>query len=192
MKISEYVYQFQDLVAEKEIVFFGGSFNPWHEGHTSCLKLLPSHLPVVIVPDHNPFKSLTKSNDKLSSPEQILNQVKYLNKNIFLYDGFFVREEKNPTNVWISELKKNLPLTKISFLVGYDTFSKMNSWINIDKLLKDLDCLYVASRLESDNLHHKDAQKLFPTENNFEIKFLGHHKFEHISSSEIREKKTQK
>ncbi|MBD65554.1 MAG: hypothetical protein CME62_10125 [Halobacteriovoraceae bacterium] len=186
MKISDYILQYDELAKAQEIVFFGGSFNPWHEGHTSCIRLLPADLPIVIVPDHNPFKKLTKTHEKLTSPAQIVKQIQFLNRNIFIYDGFFIREEKNPTNVWINELKLHLPMTKISFLVGYDTFMAMPKWINIEKLLKDLDCLYVASRLENDQHHSEDAQQLYPAENKLEIKFLGHHNFEHLSSTELR------
>ena len=37
------------------VVFFGGSFNPWHDGRQACLDLCPNKN-IVIVPDTNPWK----------------------------------------------------------------------------------------------------------------------------------------
>ena len=38
-----------------EIVFYPGTFYPWHLGHRACLDLCPSKN-IVIVPDFNPLK----------------------------------------------------------------------------------------------------------------------------------------
>jgi hypothetical protein len=41
-----------------EWIFFGGTFNPWHQGHQACLQLLPEDRTCLVVPDRNPEKEL--------------------------------------------------------------------------------------------------------------------------------------
>lgn len=189
MNLIDYIYQFDDLSSSKEIVFFGGSFNPWHKGHTTCIRLLPKHLPVVIVPDHNPFKDIVEDKNKLTTPEYIIKSLTSLNRNLFMYDGFLKLNQKNPTNRWIGEVKQNLPMTKLSLLVGYDTLKNMPDWIEIKPLLKNLSRIYVASRLEQDSEHETHMKSLTDINPSLNIVLLGHHEFEHISSTELRSQK---
>lgn len=186
MKLTDYIFQFDDLASSKEIVFFGGSFNPWHEGHTTCIRLLPKHLPVVIVPDHNPFKDLVEDKNKLSSPEYIIKNLTSLNRNIFMYDGFLKLNQKNPTNRWIAEVKQHMPMSKLSLLIGYDTLRNMPTWIEIEPLLKNLSCIYVASRLEKDAEHQENIKTLTDINPSLKVIMLGHHEHEHISSTKLR------
>jgi len=188
MKLIDYIFSFEDLSSSKEIVFFGGSFNPWHDGHTTCIKLLPKNLPVVIIPDHNPFKEMVKEELKLTKPTQIIKRLTSLNRNIFMYDGFLKLNQKNPTHKWIKDVKQNMPMTQLSLLLGYDNFKSMPSWININELLRDLKCIYVASRLEDDEDHSHTMQELKDINPNLNIVMLGHHEHEHISSTELRKK----
>ena len=189
MKLIEYIFEFDDLTNAKEIVFFGGSFNPWHEGHTTCIQLLSPHLPVVIIPDHNPFKDVVLDNDKLTSPASIIQRVQHLNRNIFIYDGFLKLNQQNPTYKWIREVKEQLPMTKLSLLLGYDNFKSMHEWNEIKSLLADLKTIYVASRLENDREHAVVIQRLKDINPSLTIELLGHHKYEHLSSTEFRSKK---
>lgn len=185
--LINYIEQFDDLTSANEIVFFGGSFNPWHDGHTTCIQLTPSHLPIIIIPDHNPFKEVVKKQDKLTSVPHIIERVKHLNRNIFVFDDFLKLNEKNPTYKWIEEVKRNFPLTHISLLLGYDNFETLPTWINAESLIKNLKGIYVASRLENDRDHELRANKIKEINPNIEIHFIGHHKHEHVTSTELRE-----
>ena len=44
-----------DLSTKKEITFFGGSFNPLHEGHLECIRQFNDPENLIVVPDNKPL-----------------------------------------------------------------------------------------------------------------------------------------
>jgi nicotinate-nucleotide adenylyltransferase len=186
VKLIDFINQNEVLCQQEELVFFGGSFNPWHAGHSSCLELMNPEKAIIVIPDHNPFKEFIHTDDKVTSVEQMQENIKMINnKNIFLYDDFFNNNNKNPTHIWISELKKEKPNIKLSLLMGFDTFMGIDKWIEAKQLLKQLYCLYVASRLDNPELKTRQnaiLQEIAP----IQIEFLGHHPFEELSSTKLR------
>ena len=62
MSIESFIENLPELEKREELIFFGGSFNPWHAGHSNCLRLMDPHKTIIVVPDHNPFKELVKNN----------------------------------------------------------------------------------------------------------------------------------
>jgi nicotinate (nicotinamide) nucleotide adenylyltransferase len=167
-----------------EWVFFGGSFNPWHHGHQSCLDLLPDDKVCLIMPDRNPQKD-----DRHTTPVADILQVSThakFKKCQFLVPTFLMDSKKNPTVEWIEKLKDDFPTHKLSFLMGFDSFANLKTWVRPDDLLSKLDTIYVVSRLEDDvdRALALDESKVRGLKN---VVFLGKHPYEHLSSTEIRD-----
>lgn len=181
--------QKEELDQSEEIVFFGGSFHPWHEGHSECVRLLPEDKNLIIVPDHSPHKKMTPSQEKFSNLQDIKYELSKLKKNPYLFDGFWQLNQVNPTVVWIDELHKLLPNVRLSLLLGFDSFKTITTWNHPETLLNALSKIYVVSRLENKEDQKTSQDKILKINPNIEIDFLGHHPFEHISSTIIRDRK---
>ncbi|MCM2349164.1 MAG: hypothetical protein NDI69_04030 [Bacteriovoracaceae bacterium] len=171
-----------------EWVFFGGSFNPWHQGHQACLTLMPEDKCCLILPDRNPYKDLREINPVSTILE--LSTKGRFKKNQFLVPTFLLEQKKNPTVNWVEKLKEEFPTQKISLLMGFDSFSEIKSWTRSPDLLPLLHTIYVVSRLEEDGERHLALDEAHALAPDLNVVFLGKHEFENVSSTEIRNKKT--
>lgn len=164
-----------------EIVFFPGSFNPWHQGHSACLEGCFDK-PIVIIPDHNPWKDIREINP-WSEVVHIKNKIMKLNKrNILIYPGFLIRDKKNPTSSWLP----NVNVSKKWLLVGDDLFLEIHKWHQASLLFDSLYGLYVCPRAGDKNLLEKQKKELVD-KYGLNIVFLEHHEYEELSSSKIRD-----
>ena len=176
---SDFVYQTED-----EIIFFGGSFHPWHDGHKACLDLLGPKS-CIILPDRNPFKEhreLDIRGTYLELTEKIDENYHHINPE------FILKTNKNPTYTWIQMTRDRFPGAKLSLLMGMDSLMSIERWFEAEKLLSTLNCLYVASRMEKkeDQIEMKKKLSIYPQ---LHIHFLGNHPHESLSSTKIREQK---
>ena len=171
----------------EEWVFFGGTFHPWHAGHQACLNLLPDEKTCFVLPDRNPLKEL-RDLDPVTSMIELSSRIKF-KKNQFLVPTFLLDNKKNPTVEWIEVLKTQYPQKKLSLLMGYDSLMNMSEWIRYQDLLKDLDTIYVASRLEEDTSRSGVVEPLCRLAPGLKIVFLGRHEHEALSSTELRRNK---
>lgn len=170
-----------------EWVFYGGSFNPWHHGHQSCLDLLPEDKLCLVLPDRNPQKELNEI-DPVANVLQVSTLAKF-KKCQFLVPTFLMVQKKNPTVEWIEKLSERIPDKKLSLLLGFDSFSQIKSWIRAEDLLPKLHALYVVSRLEDDADRRLALDEVHARGSNLNVVFLGKHPYESLSSTEIRKKK---
>jgi len=169
-----------------EWIFYGGTFNPWHQGHQSCVDLLPDEKICLILPDRNPQKDIRQINP-VTTILEISSRAKF-KKNQFLAPTFLLEPKKNPTIDWVEQIKKDFPHHKLSLLMGFDSFMEIHSWIRSKELLSMLHSIYVVSRLEDDSKRTMALQQKDLLKQDLEIIFLGRHDYENISSSEIRKK----
>lgn len=169
-----------------EWIFYGGSFHPWHLGHQACLDLLPADKVCFIVPDRNPHKELRELNPVFTVLE-ISTKARF-GPNQFLVPTFLLNQKPNPTVDWVVKLTKEFPEQKISLLMGFDSFSKMKAWTRSAELLPKLHALYVVSRLEDDEEKRMALDEIHALGSNLNVVFLGKHRFEDVSSTDIRNK----
>lgn len=170
-----------------DVLFYGGTFDPWHDGHGACVELAPTHLPLIVCPDRNPHKTLK---DKEVVPflcdlKKKLNAYKK-NRTLHLHPGFLLKNEPNPTVNWVLRLKRHRPDLRVHLLIGYDSFKNLVSWTNAQDLVKLLSGVMVVSRLENDAAHESDAAWIKSVNPTIEVKFLGHHPHEAVSSTALR------
>lgn len=174
------------LNMEKEIVFYGGSFNPWHEGHQACIDLLPREKQLVVVLDRNPQKELTGVNPLVKWAE-MMEKIQLRDEQAAreIYPGFLLKEEANPTIDWVKYLKRKYPKLPVSLLMGFDQLKNFQTWKQVHDLAPLLEKIYVASRLENES-EFKQVQNELHQNLKVEVVSLGHHSFEEISSTKLR------
>lgn len=171
----------------EEWVFYGGTFNPWHMGHQACLNLLPEDKVCLLLPDRNPLKELREIHP-VTTVLEISTKAKFKNRQ-YLVPSFLMEHKKNPTIDWVQRMKNRFPHQKMSLLMGFDCFKGIESWIRFKELLNLLDTIYVVSRLDSLEERHQESDKIKLFSPNLKIIFLGNHEYEHLSSTEMRNKK---
>jgi len=169
--------------ATSSVTFFGGSFNPWHEGHLECLRQcskIESNL--VIVPDYSPWKENAQE-----GPLEILKELSRKTANRFpIYPGFWgidSVEKRNPTVNWLS----NVDLVQINWLMGDDTFFHFLKWNKIEVVARCLSKIYVVPRDHKLVELQPIQEKLLEINPKLEIVFLDDHPYKELSSTSLRE-----
>lgn len=163
------------------ITFFGGSFNPFHQGHRACLDLCPEEN-ILIVPDRNPFKENVENEnvfDEFLALADLLKDTKYS-----LYPGFLAKKESNPTSSWLPFVK----IKEINFLMGDDSFVNLLTWKNPEVIVKALTKLYVVPRQFKKSDYLKIERELLKMNPKLEVHYLDEHPYMNISSTELRKK----
>lgn len=164
-----------------EIVFYGGTFNPWHEGHTACLTLTPKKN-IIVIPDVSPWKEY-RSSDPWGEYLSLVNRLK--ETPFALYPGFLAKENSNPTIDWIDHSQ----IQKISLLIGDDNFLKIKKWKESNRLLKRISVLYVAPRTERALSLIKYKDELEGEFKELKVEILKDHPYAHLSSTNLRKNK---
>lgn len=167
-----------------EWVFFGGSFNPWHEGHQACLNLLPTDLHCFVLPDRNPHKEM-HSSEAVPTIIELSYKVKY-GPHQFLVPTFLMLEKPNPTVDWIERIAEHYPEKKLSLLLGFDSLKNLLTWTRASDLIRKLACIYVCPRMEKDQERASVLAAIMKEHPTLEVLFLDHHPHESVSSTEIR------
>lgn len=178
-----------NLPLHSKILFFGGTFNPWHEGHRMCLELAPKDIPLIILPDRNPSKELNSISENQIKQLQIelesLNSFKLMS----LFLGFLKQSKPNPTIDWLNHLKSKRNDLKVYLLMGFDSFESLPRWIEGEKVIKHLSGVYLLSRKEDNETLKKAQEKILSHNPHLDIHYLGHHPYEDLSSTNLRKKK---
>lgn len=191
----EILFPFSDLYCSygpfkfdttKPLTFFGGSFNPLHNGHRECIRqCLEFEKNLIVVPDYSPWKD-----HHFEAP---LDEIKHLElelkshfDHITIYPIFWGSEKRNPTSVWLSNVHWQ---AGIHWLMGEDTFDSLLKWFEVDKFFAVIQKIYVCPRLNEAGGHYENHQTTAYINSKFpeiEIVWLGHHEYESLSSSKIR------
>lgn len=171
-------------IESSEVIFFGGSFNPLHDGHIACLKLLNSKHNTIVIPDFNPQKMIHAiENDK----EFIHNlKEKVVPYSRAVYTGFFLQKQKNPTYIWLNELKDRITSKKLSLLLGSDSLINFNTWVEAEKLSKILHAIYVVPRMDSNEVIANKIKYFLEINPKIMIYILPQHEYKNLASSQLR------
>jgi len=166
----------------KDVIFFPGSFNPWHKGHLECLKLCPNKSKIIVVPDSNPWKTPV-GNSRFCKWEKYRNLCLLLkNKPCSIYPGFLGLERSNPTITWFPKTK----VKKKNLLMGDDSFLSLTNWKDFKKLISSIHKIYVVPRMGREEELRTEKGRLLSINPKLKIKFLPTHKYQKISSTKIR------
>lgn len=120
------------------ILIYGGSFDPIHNGHIKVAKKIKKALSI----DKVVFELAKAPRWKTPNVDSFhrLNMLKialepYKDFDIDLYE-FDSKEEVNYSYNTILYFKKKYPNDKLFFLIGYDQLNKFHDWYNADELSK--------------------------------------------------------
>ncbi len=163
-----------------EIIFYPGTFNPWHKGHMACLNLCPRKSKIVVVPDNNPWKVVGGDSCKWEKYRNICLMLK--NSPCSIYPGFLGLQKKNPTINWFPKVR----VKKKTLLMGDDSFMSLINWKESRKLISSIEKIYVVPRLANKEELKLVTKRLLAINPKLKIKFLAPHKFQKISSTKIR------
>ncbi|MEK6625390.1 MAG: NUDIX domain-containing protein [Bdellovibrionota bacterium] len=167
-----------------EVIFFGGSFRPWHQGHRACLELCPNPH-VVVVPDTNPWKlrAVGAAEQKRCFWKALMELARALKDLPYaVYPGFWGAETENPTAEWLLTIQG----ISRSLLLGEDNFYSLLKWKRAPDLIKGLHALYVVPRdcaARDENVQ----QEVMAHNPNLKIIKLSDHPYKHLSSTELRQ-----
>ena len=139
---------------------------------------------IVVIPDFNPWKSgefggelcFYQSYLKLS---QMLEETPYS-----IYSGFWGAEEPNPTIRWIPYTKD---ISK-ALLIGDDNFLVLEEWKDYTRLLRSIQTLYVVPRNHPIDAIKAMRRRLCEINSDLEIEILDEHRYQHLSSTELRKR----
>ncbi|QZX49485.1 nicotinate-nucleotide adenylyltransferase [Mycoplasma sp. E35C] len=161
----------------KQIIIFGGSFNPIHNGHIKMAEKALEQIKadrVYFVPTYrSTFKEPFKVGDK-HRRLMVKNAVKVNSK--FHTSWYELNNKNDKSYLTVQYFKKKFPDAKIYFLIGSDNLEKFHLWDEAEQIAKDCQLLYFSR--DNQYLDHKNIKKF-----NF-IKIEGENV--DISSTEIR------
>lgn len=166
----------------EEWIFFGGTFDPWHEGHGACLELLQGKK-IVVIPDRNPWKA-TQAMQTKNLCLYLDELSRHLDPRFHaVYPGFLASDQANPTIDWFSQVAG-----KKSLLIGADNLMSFSRWKDYQKLLGLCETLYVAPRKIGESQSDFDQALEHCRSLGTKVVVLNHHDYEHLSSTELRQK----
>ena len=120
------------------IAIFGGSFDPYHEGHQAIVEKALQTLDIdklFVVPTYlNPFKT-TFYHDEITRLNNVKQKLKDFEK-VEVLDYEVQQKRAVRTIETIKYLKNKLDLDKIYLIVGADNLKKLDNWYQIDEIKK--------------------------------------------------------
>ncbi|MCQ2454859.1 MAG: nicotinate (nicotinamide) nucleotide adenylyltransferase [Clostridia bacterium] len=120
------------------IILFGGTFNPFHNGHYLMLKTIckmEKTDKVLVIPDHIPPH---KTTDYLASDQDRINMCKAVCDEFSkaeVSDIEIIRKGKSYTVDTVNELKKTYIHDDFYFVCGADMISILDKWYNWQELI---------------------------------------------------------
>ncbi|MBL6990478.1 MAG: NUDIX domain-containing protein [Bacteriovoracaceae bacterium] len=170
------------------IIFFGGSFNPWHEGHEKCVELCTKQFPnssIIIIPDTNPWKEINGTLHRhrcfWSGFHSICKKMKL--PNVSIYPGLWGMEEAVHVIDWIDKTN----FLNIRLLIGDDVLFDILKWKDSTRLLTILKGLLVVPRIHEFTDLQDISLDILKVNPQLEIEVLPQHEFQDISSTKLRD-----
>ncbi|MCB9093708.1 MAG: hypothetical protein H6621_01455 [Halobacteriovoraceae bacterium] len=175
------------IVLKEKICFYGGTFNPWHDGHRTCIELFHkwdenNNFSLIVIPDKSPWKTKSIPN----SPWEQYTQVQENIPGELVYPGFLAKDGPNPTVDWLEIFHQQNSDKQLSFLMGFDNFSQIHRWKRFEDFIKLLDKLFVVDRQNKESIKNQQIKALKRISPSLEIIFLGPNPYEKLSSTALR------
>lgn len=172
---------------DKDWIIYGGTFNPWHEGHDHCVRMgttlghetSDSMRNLLVIPDRNPFKDFSPTSCSWKFYQELRKKLEpYF---CYVYPGFCGQERPNPTYQW-----QILSLGTCSLLMGDDSFINLPKWLHPELLLSHLKRIFVVPRIATPEELKKTSQWIKNSQPRLEIITLLDHPYKDHSSTKLR------
>ncbi len=168
------------------IGLFGGTFNPFHNGHITIIEhvrnacrldrvyFIPS-----ATPPHKPDTNLAPADERFMMVKQSLKGC----KGFLVSDKELVRQGPSFTIDTINEFKQeHNPQTRFYFIMGSDAFLDINTWKNKDELFKAVPMIIMLRKGSQNNMASfidENISKGYTFDEQ-------DHRFVHVAKQEIR------
>ncbi len=135
-----------------DIIMFGGTFDPPHEGHSKCLEAVLSVVPakVIVVPSQVPPQSAHQLKRVYASYQQRLDMARL----------HFQSATLDHHHIEVSDIEGKLPVPSYTLqtiralrsqksdktfgiVIGYDQLDRLESWYGINDLLDECDLIVI-------------------------------------------------
>lgn len=160
--------------------FYGGSFNPPHEGHLECVKGHPIRQILIVVPDANPFKE--QGQDGCAWRHYRMLQAYFGERCAAVFPGFCGMEWANPSYDWLIGVKAD----KVGLLIGDDSLHSLPKWYRAADLVRLIDHLYVVPRHKSGSELDADFHWVRSINPELNLRALADHPHRDKSSTALR------
>lgn len=139
----------------KNIILFGGSFDPIHNGHLNMARIAKAKLQadkVIFIPN-----GVSVWKEKGTSPEDKYEMVKLAIKKEkgFEISKFELDRQANYTISTIKHFKKVYPKDTLFFLIGADQVNQFHNWKEVDEIASLVQVVYfkrTGVKLENQNI----------------------------------------
>ena len=127
---------------ETNILFFGGSFNPIHNGHLIIARIMKENIgadQVIFMPNGNP----PNKEEKISALDKLGMVAKAISDdNDFFFDDYELKKETpSYTLETIKYIKKKYWIEEPHWIIGPDNLEDLKNWHKIDELVEE--CVFV-------------------------------------------------
>lgn len=132
------------MIKIKNCAFFGGTFDPIHNGHTHLIDWLITSKrfdQLVIVPAGQPWQRET-----VASATQRLEMVRLAlhNRSLMISDCEIRRGGESFTIDTVRELVPEISAERYTWVIGSDAFASITTWRDINELARLVDFLVIA------------------------------------------------
>lgn len=135
-----------------KIALFGGSFNPFHNGHLAMLDALEEGLEpdvVMIMPSKKPPHKISYKGIKDSDRLNMLRTLENRYNNILVSDMELTRPGFTYTKDTLSDLAEMYPDAKLYFVLGGDSIMNFDKW-NAPNVIAKLATICICARDKAD------------------------------------------
>lgn len=145
-------------------IFYGGSFNPPTKAHYNIVKKLLKdydNSKIIICPvGLNYQKDTLRYKQHRYKMLEILFS-KHIKENKVILTDYELNQDKYKGTYHTLNYFKNLYKEDIKFVIGYDNFLNLKSWINYEKLIKDFELIIIKRKDKNLDSNLKDIEKKY-------------------------------
>ena len=123
------------------IGFFGGSFDPIHNGHLFIIEKFIQNFEIDLLLLCPAYQAPLREQKAIFNPTQRLEMARLIahsNQKLEVFDFEINQPKMSFTYETIQEVKKGYPKSKIFLAIGLDQFEKLSTWRWIRELSKEV------------------------------------------------------
>ena len=195
------------MIENFKIALFGGTFDPIHRGHRTCIEHLARNMEfsnVVLIPaNQNPLKTDHKPASKEDRLKMIQMTLKDYEKTVSVDPYEIMKEAPSYSIETLERYEKKYSPKQLYLVMGLDVFSEFDQWKDFERIVEKTNLLVIGRPLREFPKGVEDFPKalqprVFSFKEDFHLLDTGcgigflKIKTEEISSSLIREKRKKR
>lgn len=138
------------MIKIKNCALFGGTFNPFHNGHLHLIRTLLATKrfdSLVVIPAGDPYQ---KSGSAKASDRLAMAKLALQDEAVTISDCEIRRAGPSYAIDTVKEIKDVIPADRYTWVIGSDAFAGLRSWERFDELTSSVDFLVILRPGSSD------------------------------------------